>query len=302
MNEILQTKHVDNSMQLRKTLYSFDTKEGGVLKKQLHLTETQIIVSRANEEMAIDYNSIQGVKVKKSLFKSKLLLYVNDNEKRIEKFIVAHSDALLISSSISALKQIYSDAKDSRKNYSIMEADKPANNAYEVNKQIQMQTYQNANAYCNVSGLIRKEDRIEKPAVIRKGIMLTKKNITPTINLANLVKLASFGQNPSAFVHKNALFNAMAMFAVWDSEGMTKHLIKRITLGDNYSSIEAAVNGIGSFAYYGQKPIEGNGEKGGIDERFLIFKVRRMKKSLAKQHSNLINNYSDESFLWNSPL
>ncbi len=302
MNEILQTKHVDNSMQLRKTLYSFDTKEGGVLKKQLHLTETQIIVSRANEEMAIDYNSIQGVKVKKSLFKSKLLLYVNDNEKRIEKFIVAHSDALLISSSISALKQIYSDAKDSRKNYSIMEADKPANNAYEVNKQIQMQTYQNANAYCNVSGLIRKEDRIEKPAVIRKGIMLTKKNITPTINLANLVKLASFGQNPSAFIHKNALFDAMAMLEVWDSEGMTKHLIKRITLGDGYSGIEAAVNGIGSFAYFGQKTIDGKNEKGDIDERFLIFKVRRMKRSLAKEHSNLINNYSDESFLWNSPL
>lgn len=302
MNEILQTKHVDNSMQLRKTLYSFDTKEGGALKKQLHLTETQIIVSRANEEMAIDYNSIQGVKVKKSLFKSKLLLYVNDNEKRIEKFIVAHSDALLISSSISALKQIYSDAKDSRKNYYIMEADKPANNAYEVNKQIQMQTYQNANAYCNVSGLIRKEDRIEKPAVIGDNIILAKKNITPTINLANLVKLASFGQNPSAFIHKNALFDAMAMFEVWDSEGMTKHLIKRITLGDGYSGIEAAVNGIGSFAYFGQKTIDGKSEKGDIDERFLIFKVRRMKRSLANEHSNLINNYSDESFLWNSPL
>ncbi len=94
----------------------------------------------------------------------------------------------------------------------------------------------------------------------------------------------------------------MAMFEVWDSEGMTKHLIKRITLGDGYSGIEAAVNGIGSFAYFGQKTIDGKSEKGDIDERFLIFKVRRMKRSLANEHSNLINNYSDESFLWNSPL
>lgn len=302
MNEAFQTKYLDNSMQLRKTLYSFDTKEGGALKKQLHLTETQIIVSRANEEMAIDYNSIQGVKVKKSFFKSKLLLYVNDNGKRIEKFLVAHSDALLISSSINALKQVYSDAKGSRKNYSIMEADKPANNAYGVNKQIQMQTYQNADACSNVSGLIRKEDRIEKPAVILDNIILAKKNIALTINLANMIKLASFGQNPSAFIHKNALFDAMAMLEVWDSDGMTKHLIKRVTLGDGYSSIETAINGIGSFAYFGQKPFEGKSEKGDIDERFLIFKVRQMKKSLAKQHSNLINNYSDESFLWNSPL
>ncbi len=304
MSEVLQTKYVNGSLQHNKTLYDFDTKESGALKKHLNLTETQIIVTGATQGMAIDYGSIDEVKVKKSLFKSRLLLYVNDNGKRVEKFLVAHADALLISSSISALKQMYEDAKKVGKDYSIIEVDKTSNNAHAASKsmQIQMHTHRNAKARYDISELIRRDTKIKKIAGVPFSIASNKKTAPYTIDLAAMIKLASFGQNPSAFVHKNALFNAMAMFAVWDSEGMTKHLIKRITLGDNYSSIEAAVNGIGSFAYYGQKPIEGNGEKGGIDERFLIFKVRRMKKSLAKQHSNLINNYSDESFLWNSPL
>ena len=269
MSEILQTKYVDSSLQHHKTLYSFDTKESGALKKHLHLTETQIIVTGADQGVAIDYSSIHEVKVKKSLFKSKLMLYVNDNEKRIEKFHVAHSDALLISSSIIALKQVYEDTKKVGKDYSVMGANKTSHNAPGVGRSmpIQMHAYQNANTYYGVSGLIRKDISVKKTERMPFGITSNKKNAPYTIDLAALIKLASFGQNPSAFVHKNALFNAMAMSIFRDSEGMAKHLIKKITLGDGYSSIEAAVNGIGSFAYFGQKPIEGNG--GGEKEQIL---------------------------------
>lgn len=308
MNEIMQTKSIGSGLQSRSALYSFDIKEGGMLRKKLQLTETQIIVTGAKSEIAIDYDSIQKVRIKKSIFKSKLLLHVSGSEKKVEKFIVAHSDAVLILNSISALKQMCIDARKGVKDSASMSAGKTAHNGmYNVSgmdlmQHAQTHGYQNAHAYCGVSGLIRKEDMAEKPVEMGGGIVLTKKNTVSTINLANLIKLASFGQNPSAFIRKNALFDAIAMLEIQDSEGLTKHLIKRIVLGSGYQNAEAAIKGMGTFAYFGQKTTGNMGENGNVDERFIIFKVRRMKRLMTKRNSNLINNYSDESFIWNSPL